>query len=123
VAHTGDQLYLGVVSEAMMPRFVEAARATRGEMVTYENEIVITPYFGNSNGRTKSWTQVWGGQPKPWLVSVEAEYDRARGRRQLGHGVGMSQRDASIRAEKEGIDYRAILTHYYTGVEIERVYE
>lgn len=123
VAHTGDQLYLGAVSEAMMPRFVDAARATRGEMVTYDNNIVITPYYGNSNGRTKSWVQVWGGQPKPWLVSVEAEYDRARGRAQLGHGVGMSQRDASIRAEKEGVDYQAILKHYYTGVLIERVYE
>lgn len=123
VAHTGDQLYLGYVSEIMMPRFVDAAAATRGEMVTYNNEVVITPYYGNSNGRTKSWTEVWGGAPKPWLVSVSAEYDKARGRRQLGHGVGMTQRDAAIRAEKEGVDYQALLKHYYTGVQIERVYE
>ena len=35
-----------------------------------------------------------------------------------GHGVGMSQYGANAMA-KEGADYRAILQHYYTGIEIE----
>ena len=35
-----------------------------------------------------------------------------------GHGVGMSQYGANAMA-KEGSDYRAILQHYYTGIEIE----
>lgn len=36
-----------------------------------------------------------------------------------GHRVGMSQYGANIMAE-EGSDYKQILTHYYTGVQIER---
>lgn len=36
-----------------------------------------------------------------------------------GHGVGMSQHGANLMA-KEGSDYREILSHYYTGVEIGR---
>ncbi len=35
----------------------------------------------------------------------------------FGHGVGMSQCGANAMA-KRGVDYRAILEHYYTGVEI-----
>lgn len=36
-----------------------------------------------------------------------------------GHGVGLSQHGANLMA-KSGKDYRDILTHYYTGVEIDR---
>jgi len=44
-------------------------------MITYDNKIVVTPYYANSDGRTRSWTEVWGGTIKPWLVSVKAKYD------------------------------------------------
>lgn len=40
--------------------------------------------------------------------------------RGFGHGVGMSQLGANAMA-KEGADYRAILTHYYTGVSVEKL--
>lgn len=120
VATTGDQLYLGYESEKIMPRFVEAAKATRGYMVTYEGEVVITPYYGNSSGRTLAWTEVWGGKTKPWLVSVITHYDK--GRRKKGHGVGMSQLDAVQRAEKEGVEWRELVKYYYRGVEITKMY-
>ncbi len=38
--------------------------------------------------------------------------------RGYGHGVGMSQNGANVMA-REGSDYRDILEHYYTGVEIQ----
>lgn len=38
----------------------------------------------------------------------------------FGHGVGMSQCGANAMA-KEGADFEAILKHYYTGVEIEKI--
>jgi peptidoglycan hydrolase-like amidase len=100
---------------------VEAVKATRGSFITYDNAVVITPYFGHSNGKTKSWQQVWGGAPKPWLVSVKAGYDK--GRKQFGHGVGMSQRDAAIRADKEKLDWQSLVKYYYKGVEIKQLYQ
>ena len=121
VGNTYDQLYLGYVSEIKMTKVAQAARDTRGVMITYNNEIITTPYFGNSNGWTKSWKSVWGGTDKSWLKPVKAGYDS--GRRQFGHGVGMSQRDAAIRADKEGLNFEELLKHYYTGVEVERVYD
>lgn len=117
---TADQLYLGYKSEVIMPRVAQAAVDTRGMMVTYQGKVVTTPYFGNSNGWTKSYASVWGGAEKPWLVPVQATYDA--GRAKLGHGVGMSQRDCALRAEKEGLDYVSLLKYYYTGVEVEKIY-
>jgi len=37
--------------------------------------------------------------------------------------VGMSQRDANIRAKEEGLDYKALLKYYYTGVGIALMYK
>lgn len=122
VAHTGDQLYLGYESERIMPNFVQAAKITSGYMVTYNRDIVITPYFGNTDGRTRSWVEVWGGKEKPWLVSVPAIYDKRDKKKLYGHGVGMSQRDAAIRADEEKLDWITLIKYYYTGVEVERVY-
>ncbi len=123
VATTGDQLYLGIESERITPNFVAAADATRGVMVRYENNVVLTPYFANSDCRTRSWTEVWGGSVKPWLTPVKTTYDCAAGRGKKGHGVGMSQLDASARAKQEGLDFAALLHYYYTDVSIERLYE
>lgn len=120
LSNTYDQLYLGSQVEKFMPRATEAVEATRGLMVSYKDEVVITPYFGNSNGSTKSWKQVWGGTHKPWLVPVKTEYDA--GRRQYGHGVGMSQRDANLRAKDTGATFEELIKHYYTDTELAFMY-
>ncbi|MFA5128238.1 MAG: SpoIID/LytB domain-containing protein [Patescibacteria group bacterium] len=120
VATTADQLYLGYNSEVLMPRVVQAARATYGEMVTYKNTPVITPYFGHSDGSTRTWKSVWGGTDKDWLKSVACKYDE--GESMFGHGVGMSAQDASQRADKDGWTYDQLLKYYYTGVDVQRIY-
>jgi hypothetical protein len=121
VAHTGDQLYLGTAIEQTTPNYFAAAIDTRSEMVLFDDAVVITPYFGNSDGETRSFHDVWGGTLKPWLVEVPAEYDL--GRRLYGHGVGMSQRDAMARAAEENLSYQELIKHYYTGVAVERMFE
>ncbi len=131
VATTADQLYLGYESEVLMPRVVEAAQATRGMMITYDTdnnietpaEIIITPYFANADTRTRSWSEVWSGAGKPWLVSVPTEYDKRDKKKLFGHGVGMSARDASVRAAEKGEDFDTILKYYYTGVGVEKMYQ
>jgi len=117
---TYDQLYLGYTLEVSRPNVLEAAANTYGEMVFYDNKPVVTPYFGRSNGKTKTWKQVWGGQDKPWIKSVECIYDK--GKKEWGHGVGMSTQDATQRAKKDGWTYDQILGYYYTGTWVERLY-
>ncbi len=114
-ATTVDQLYLGYNSELYMPKFVEAAAATAGELVTYKSNPVITFYFSRSNGSTKN-----GGKDRPWLKSVVAKYDK--GKKMLGHGIGMSNSDAQQRALKDNWSYKEILEHYYTSTTVEKVF-
>ncbi len=114
--NTVDQIYLGYNSELYMPRAAKSAADTAGQMVTYKGAPVITPYFSHSDGKTRSWKT----KDRPWLKSVPAVYDK--GKRMLGHGIGMSNYDAQKRAQKDGWTYDQILQHYYTSTTIERVY-
>jgi stage II sporulation protein D len=53
-----------------------AVAATRGQIVTYQGQPVVTYFFSTSGGRTESVENTpLGSEPKPWLVSVEDEYD------------------------------------------------
>ena len=117
---TVDQLYLGYHAELSMPRVAQMQRETYGQMVTYHNEPVITPYSSRTNGMTRGWKQAWGGTDKPWLVPVEALYDK--GKKRNGHGVGMSNNDAILRAKNDGWSYSRILEYYYSGTHVEKIY-
>lgn len=112
---TADQLYLGYNSELFMPKATRAAKDTYGEMVTYKSNPIMTFYFSHSNGRTKS-----ASKDRPWLSSVVAKYDK--GKKMLGHGLGMSNNDAQQRALKDGWTYQQILEYYYTDTAIEKIY-
>jgi hypothetical protein len=111
-----DQVYRGYGSEIRMPQWVDSINASRGAIALYAGNIAITPYYSRSDGRTRDWTEVWGGGPKPWLKSVRTEYDE--GRTLWGHGVGMSARDALLRTRNEGTSWQDLVKYYYTGVDI-----
>lgn len=115
----GDQVYKGYASELVRPNVVRAAEETRGSIVTYDGDLVVTPYFSRSDGRTRAWTEVWGGAAKPWLVSVPTPYDA--GRSLWGHGVGLSASDAVGRAD-DGASWTDILKYYYQGTQVGQAY-
>jgi len=118
---TYDQVYKGYVAEVQNPVMAGAVDATRGMIVTYGGVPVVTPYFSSSDGRTRDWTEVWGGAAKPWLVSVPAPFDAAANRPLFGHGVGLSAWDAIGRANA-GAAYDTIVKYYYTGTELKKLY-
>jgi len=114
-----DQVYRGYVREKASPNSVIATDETKGIIITYNGETVNTPYFTQSNGKTKSAKQVWGKE-QPWLIPVVAKYDQ--GKKLWGHGVGMSTNDAMKMASKEDATWDTILKHYYTGVDLQKMY-
>lgn len=116
-----DQYYNGYAAEKINPNGVRAVDETRGLLITYENKPVVTPYFTRSNGSTIGWKAAWGGKDKPWLQPVVAKYDI--GKKMWGHGVGMSNQDAKQRIIKDNWTHEQVLTYYYTGVQLKRVYE
>lgn len=117
---TYDQVYRGYGAEARSPTIVAAVEATRGQIVTYDGKLAITPYFSRSDGRTRDWTEVWGGGGVAWLKSVSVPHDV--GKTLWGHGVGMSATGALQMDAKDGATYDQILKHFYTGTELRRAY-
>lgn len=115
-----DQVYRGYGAEARDPAVVAAVDATRGQIVTYQGKLALTPYYSRSDGRTRSWTEVWGGGPYAWLVSVPVPWDN--GKTLWGHGVGLSATGA-LGAAADGWTYDRILTYFYTSTELRRAYK
>ena len=85
----------------------------------YQGQLAITPYYSQSDGRTRSWEEVWAGGPYAWLKAVADP--GCAGLKMLGHGVGMSARGALLMA-LEGRGFEEILKYYYTGIELRRIY-
>ena len=114
-----DQVYRGYNSELRMPSLSVAVEATRGVTVAYAGQPVVTPYFSNSDGRTRDWVEVWGGTAKPWLKSVVVAQDN--GKNLFGHGVGMSARGALLMVVG-GLNWQNVLKHFYTGIDLLKIY-
>ena len=104
-ADTRGQVYLGLDGESETAW--AAVRATEGQVLTWEGEVILAAFHGTAGGRTASAKEVWG-RPVPYLESVAVEgeelspdtYWRAPVSREelaaalagLGHGVGRVQR-------------------------------
>ncbi len=116
-----DQVYRGYGTQQRLPTVSQAVEETRAQIVTYNGELAITPYFSHSDGRTRDWTEVWGGTGKPWLVSVDepAGYSKTT---LYGHGVGMSAYGAILLAADYNYTYDQILKYYYTGPSLKKIY-
>ena len=73
-ADTRSQVYKGVGIEVASTN--KAIADTRGQIVTYQGQPVVTYFFSTSGGRTESVENTnLGNEPKPWLKSVEDPYD------------------------------------------------
>lgn len=114
-----DQVYRGYGQEARSPNIVSGVDLTRGQVVTYKGKTAITPYFSRSDGRTRSWSEVWYGNVE-WCVGVSVPWDN--GKTLWGHGVGMSASGALAQAN-EGWDYEKILKYYYNGISLVKYYK
>jgi len=112
------QRYLGYGVETRSPNFVTAATDTKDMVVTYQGKMVKTPYFNQSDGRTRSAQEVWGWTTTPYLVSVSDP--ACKGLELKGHGVGLSGFGATAMAN-EGKKFDEIIKYYYTGVAIQSV--
>lgn len=115
-ASEGDQVYRGAGFSDRAPNIVSAQIATKGEVITYNDETIVAPFFSHSDGRTRAWSEVWNGD-YPWAQSV-ADPCCTHYTELSGHGVGLSAEGARYFAEHENWGYRAILAYYYTGVDI-----
>lgn len=118
-ATDGSQIYLGANFTRRAPNIVKAQKATKGMVVKYRGKIIVAPYFSHSDGRTRSWGEVWsGGNLYPWSKSVD---DPCCTHLSLyGHGVGLSGEGARYFARQKGWGYKKIIKYYYKGVKVKQ---
>ena len=64
-----DQVYKGMDKEE--PLINEAVDRTKGEVLTYQGRLIEAYYHANCGGRTENLEQVWPGEKKPYLLSVD----------------------------------------------------
>ena len=80
---TRSQVYGGAAAE--QPSTNLAVEQTAGQLVTYAGTPVTTYYFSTSGGRTEDVENTTlGTEPKPWLRSVEDEYDNVSPKHRWG---------------------------------------
>jgi stage II sporulation protein D len=66
------QIYKGVISES--PATYGAVDATAGQVLTYNNKIILSVFHACSGGHTENVEDVWGN-PLPYLRAVQ-DYDQ-----------------------------------------------
>src|SRR5699024_5606963 len=54
----------------------QAVKATRGEIITYENEPITPTFFSMSNGYTETAANYWGND-LPYLQTVESKWEES----------------------------------------------
>ncbi|MBI4708868.1 MAG: N-acetylmuramoyl-L-alanine amidase [Candidatus Portnoybacteria bacterium] len=130
---TADQLYKGYGREAFASDIVTAAQSTFGEMVVYNNEPIVTAYSSGADelitSGSRSACSVWGGK----YCQAGYEYLSGGVKDPEGttysydacgagnHCVGLSGAGTRQMAAL-GKTYREILTHYYKGTSIQKIY-
>ncbi len=69
-----SQVYRGILAERDETR--AAARATRGEVLTWEGEPILAVFHSTAGGRTATAGEVWG-EDRPYLRVVDVEEEDA----------------------------------------------
>ncbi len=108
-----SQFYLGYDWEKYHADQKVLVQKTEGEVLTYQDNPVIGPYFTQSSGKSSDqWKRAY-----PWARVQELPFDK--GLEQKGHGVGLSGNSARELA-KLGKNYREVIDAFFEGVKVEK---
>ncbi len=111
------QKYLGAGRESYGQKWMDALRATKNEIITYDGYLPILPYFHCSAWYTRAGSEYFGWTDTPWLVSKLDPATCASGDFE-GHGVGLSG-DGAERLAQKWATYKEILKRYFEGISID----
>lgn len=132
-ATPGNQIYYGYDWEIAHTDIRQAAEATRGKILMHLtgalNEIALTPYSSWTDGRTRSFEEVWGGTAYPWCQSVADSYGRhaTMTTQQLqdagNHMVGLSAHGSLALADSAyNWSFTDILNYYFRSINFRTAY-
>ncbi|MFA6552976.1 MAG: SpoIID/LytB domain-containing protein [Patescibacteria group bacterium] len=129
---TTDQVYRGYGFEQRSIDPIAAVTATAGQVITHPDAIsqlnpegiIVAAYSSGTDGRTRSWQEVWNSGGFPWCLSVPDPYGIISNATTLtgNHMVGLSAQGARGFATKENKTFDWILQYYYTGTSLKKIY-
>ena len=113
------QKYVWAGLENTLTKRYKALDKTQNKVITYNNNIVILPYFSCSAGFTYSAKEKRGRTDTPYL---KTRFDLwiCKDKDFAWHGVWLSWLWAERRA-KFGRSYQDILKYYYSGIKVETI--
>ena len=112
---TRHMFYRGFVRELDGPRLREAIEVTRGQVITFQGEIIEAPFFTQAGGYTISHDDAGWGSARPWAPGVDDPV--SAGDWFIGHGVGMPLQSSNKLAAL-GYAAEQIIKFYFIGVDI-----
>lgn len=96
-----------------------AVLATKGEVITYDGELIEAYFFSTSNGRTEEPKYVWGGSV-PYLKSVESPWDTQSAEFYDVKTMSYSQFSSKLGLGETGSFYAEVLS-YTPGGGVDRI--
>jgi hypothetical protein len=111
--------YRGFVRELDGPRLRQAIEETRGQVITFQGEIIEAPFFTQAGGYTISHEDAGWGSARPWAPGVEDPVSADDWF--IGHGVGMPLQ-SSNKLSSLGYAAEQIIKFYFIGVDIGYAY-
>jgi hypothetical protein len=121
-ASEGDQVYLGYNLEERYTELTEIVQATRGVIATFEGNPAVVPYYSKSDGRTRTWDEVWGKTTKFTYANVSKSIPWDKDRTLYGHGVGISAYAARDMDKYHSAHALEIISYFFNGLEFKRWY-
>jgi len=130
-ATPGNQLYYGYDWEIAHPNIKESAKETHGTIVYDENDTVaIIPYSSWTDGRTRSWDEVWGDPNNifPHCKGVDDPYGKhptkstAQLKSEGNHMVGLSAHGSLSMAQDYHKTWVEILNYYFSNITLKKNY-
>jgi peptidoglycan hydrolase-like amidase len=116
---TRHMFYRGFVRELAGPRLRQAIEDTRGQVITFQGEIIEAPFFTQAGGYTISHKEAGWGRDRAWSPGVQDPVSATDWF--IGHGVGMPLQ-SSNKLAKLGHDAKQIIDTYFIGVDIGYAY-
>ncbi|MEA1936615.1 MAG: N-acetylmuramoyl-L-alanine amidase [Patescibacteria group bacterium] len=124
-----DQLYKGYNLEMRTPEISLINKSTEGQIISYNDSLIVAAYSSDSGGVTKSGCEALSSyycdnDNFGYLAGGVSDLDGTEHNLDivaLSHGAGMSAVGAYQMAVN-GSTWQEIIKHYYLGVEVEKYY-
>lgn len=94
----------GADAEKNWDKISKAVEETKGEVITYNGEVISAVFHSTSSGKTENSKDVWGGE-RPYLVSVESEGDIYSPKYKSEKELSLDEFKKIARDNVDGVDF------------------